>query len=58
MKRKGVTHTKCKDEQQNLSQFEAKEIFNNVACATSKASDQPAAMRNLIRAFACRSSIL
>ena len=34
------------------------EISNNVACATSKASDQPAHMRSLIRAFASRLSIL
>ena len=34
------------------------EISNNVVCATSKASDQPAYMRSLIRAFACRSIIL
>ena len=34
------------------------EIFNNVVCATSKASDQPAHMRSLIRAFASRLSIL
>ena len=34
------------------------EIFNNVECATSKASDQPAHTRSLIRAFACRLSIL
>ena len=27
-------------------------ISNNVVCATSKASDQPARMRSLIRAFA------
>ena len=27
------------------------EISNNVVCATSKASDQPAHMRSLIRAF-------
>ena len=27
------------------------EIFNNVVCVTSKASDQPAHMRSLIRAF-------
>ena len=33
------------------------EISNNVVCATSKASDQPAHMRSLIRAFAGRSSI-
>ena len=34
------------------------EISNNVICATSKASDQPAHMRSLIRAFASRLSIL
>ena len=34
------------------------EIFNNVVCAISKASDQPAHMRSLIRAFASRLSIL
>ena len=34
------------------------EICNNVVCATSKASDQPAHMRSLIRAFASRLSIL
>ena len=34
------------------------EISNNVVCATSKASDQPALMRSLIRAFACRLNIL
>ena len=41
------------------------EISNNVVCAASKASDQPARIsdqpaitRNLIRAFACRSNIL
>ena len=28
------------------------EIFNNLACATSKGSDQPAHMRSLMRAFA------
>ena len=28
------------------------EISNNVVCVTSKASDQPAHMRSLIRAFA------
>ena len=33
-------------------------IFNNVACATSKASDQPAHTRSLIRAFASRLNIL
>ena len=34
------------------------EISNNVVCATSKASDQPARMRSLIRAFASRLNIL
>ena len=34
------------------------EISNNVVCATSKASDQPAHTRSLIRAFARRCSTL
>ena len=34
------------------------EISNNVVCATSKASDQPAHTRRLIRGFASRLSIL
>ena len=34
------------------------EISNNVVCATSKASDQPAHTRSLIRAFASLLSIL
>ena len=34
------------------------EISNNVVCATSKASDQPAHMHSLIRSFACRWNIL
>ena len=34
------------------------EIFNNVVCATSKAWDQPAHTRSLIRAFASRLSNL
>ena len=33
------------------------EISNNVVCATSKGSDQPAHMRRLIRAFASRLNI-
>ena len=33
------------------------EIFNNVVCATRKASDQPAHTRRLIRAFASRLNI-
>ena len=34
------------------------EISNNVVCATSKGSDQPAHMRSLIRAFASALNIL
>ena len=34
------------------------EVSNNVICATSKASDQPAHTRSLIRTFASRLSIL
>ena len=34
------------------------EISNNVVCATSKASDQPAHTRSLIRAFASRLNII
>ena len=34
------------------------EISNNLVLATGKASDQPAHMRSLIRAFACPFSIL
>ena len=34
------------------------EISNNVVCATTKASDQPAHTRSLIKAFASRLSIL
>ena len=33
-------------------------ISNNVVCATSKASDQPAHTRSLIKAFASRLNIL
>ena len=33
-------------------------ISNNVVCAKSKASDQPAHMRSLIRAFASRLNVL
>ena len=33
------------------------EISNNLVCATSKASDQPAHTRSLVKAFACRLSI-
>ena len=34
------------------------EISNNVVCETSKASDQPAHMRSLIRVFASSLNIL
>ena len=34
------------------------EISNNVVCATSKASEQPAHPRSLIRAFASRLNII
>ena len=34
------------------------DISNNMVCATSKASDQPAHTRSLIRAFARRLNIL
>ena len=34
------------------------EISNNVVCVTSKASDQPAHTRSLIKAFASRLNIL
>ena len=34
------------------------EISNNMVCATSKASDQPAHGRSLIRAFASRLNII
>ena len=37
---------------------EQHEISNNVVCATSKASDQPAHTRSLIRAFVSRLNIL
>ena len=42
-----------------LSKYEPRhEISNNVLCATSKGSDQPAHTRSLIRAFASRLNIL
>ena len=42
----------------NITNEPVHEISNNVACATSKASDQTAHIRSLIRAFASRLSIL
>ena len=51
------TASKDKDRCQFL--FEpVHEISNNVVCATSKTSDQPAHTRSLIRAFTSRMSIL
>ena len=41
-----------------LKPNEPQHISNNVVCATSKDSDQPAHMRSLIRAFARRLNIL
>ena len=42
-----------------MTRFEPRhEIFNNVVCATSKASDQPAHTRSLIRVFSSRMNIL
>ena len=43
---------------QSLTYEPVHEISNNVVCVTSKASDQPAHMRRLIRAFASPLSIL
>ena len=41
------------------TKFEPRHEFsNNVVCATSKGSDQPAHMGSLIRAFASRLNIL
>ena len=42
----------------NMQYEPVHEISNNVICATSKASDQPANKRSLTRAFASRLSIL
>ena len=43
---------------QNVKIEPVREISNNVVCATSKASDQPAHTRSLIRALTSRSNIL
>ena len=40
------------------AKYDSYTISNSVVCATSKASDQPAHARSLIRAFASRLSIL
>ena len=43
----------------NFRKYEPQHVIsNNVVCATSKASDQPAHRRSLIRAFASRLNIL
>ena len=46
------------NDQINITFEPVHDISNNVVCATSKASDQPAHTRSLIRAFASRLSIL
>ena len=48
-------HKQMKQQMTNEPQHE---ISNNVVCVTSKASDQPAHMRCLIRAFASRLNII
>ena len=47
----------CRNNKANIIE-PVHEISNNVVCATSKASDKPAHMQSLIRAFACRFNIL
>ena len=49
---------KCQIKLVNIIIEPRHEISNNVVCATSKASDQPAHSRSLIRTFASRSNIL
>ena len=49
----------CHDAQNITFTYEPQHEFsNNVVCATRKASDWPAHMRSLIRAFASRLNIL
>ena len=44
---------------ENAHNYEPRhEISNNVVCATSKGSDQPAHVRSLIRTFASRVNII
>ena len=50
-------YTTCQAGHWNLNEPQH-EISNNVVCATSKASDQPALTRSLIKAFASRLRIL
>ena len=59
LSRKCCTSSLCFVKIQQLSSNEpVHEIFNNVVCATSKASDQPAHTRSLIWGFASRLRIL
>ena len=51
-------HDKGEEKQMHCKFEPVHEISNNMVCATSKASDQPARMRSLIRAFASCLSIL
>ena len=53
-----TAHDASEIELKLLSNEPVHEISNNVVCATSKASDQPAHTRSLIRAFACRLNII
>ena len=49
----------CQPVEVNVTYCESRhEISNNVVCATSKATDQPAHTRSLIRAFASPLNIL
>ena len=48
----------CCSWENNYHNEQVHEISNNIACATSKASDQPAHTRSRIRAFASCLSIL
>ena len=48
----------CVEVRENLVNEPWHEISNNVVCATSKASDQPAHMRSLIWGFACLLNII
>ena len=52
------THEKCQFGCRHYTTEPVHKISNNVGCATSKASDQSAHTRSLIRAFASRLSIL
>ena len=53
-----VRRRRTNSSSQNYKNEPRHEISNNVVCATSKGSDQPAHTRRLIRAFASRLTIL